>query len=242
MVFEVINFCSLIVSNLEDGCSFILENSCASYKFVWHGRKISRKFNTYAIGLIASCLYIIFCFNPSFEKLLLHKMFIEGGWLYPPEILTSSYVMKLKLRSFAHLLVLSLIFNIQTRRGFNIFTAIFSFILYVRKLKKWKGMWFALCCYFVNDLEKITFVCAVALDTKFGSTKIFLPKVWYPCENFARNFQTFSGNIENFGFVVEMHNPLFTYVLPKFFFQLLLVTVPCSMRGSKLSLSSFRGG
>ena len=120
MVFEVINFCSLIVSNLEDGCSFILENSCASYKFVWHGRKISRKFNTYAIGLIASCLYIIFCFNPSFEKLLLHKMFIEGGWLYPPEILTSSYVMKLKLRSFAHLLVLSLIFNIQTRRGFTI--------------------------------------------------------------------------------------------------------------------------
>ena len=137
--------------------------------------------------------------------------------------------MKLKLRSFAHLLVLSLIFNIQTRWGFNIFTAIFNFILYVRKLKKLKGMWFDLCCYFVNDLEKITFVCAIASDTKFGSTKIFLRKVWYPCENFARNFQTFSGNIENLGFLVEMHNPLFTYVLPKFFFNSykLQFHVPC---------------
>ena len=32
---------------------------------------------------MASFLYIIFCFNPSFEKLLFIKMFVEGEWLYP---------------------------------------------------------------------------------------------------------------------------------------------------------------
>ena len=116
MVLVVINFCSLIVSNLEDGCSIILENSWASYKFVWHSRKISRKFNTYAIGFND----IIPLYNLVLTLLLKSscslKCLLRGNGCTHPEMLTSSYVMKLKLRSFTDLLVLSLIFNIQTRR------------------------------------------------------------------------------------------------------------------------------